>query len=195
MKKLQVEFQSNANGCGLQTFKQIKREHGCAIYQRIRKDGTTHCFEVFFVKVVPKGASLPDGSTVQESYEQYPGASAFGRFARCRKTLDQAEQRLTEIAAIKEEAAKEAIISSSDEKSDDAPKVKGKRGRKPVDTSKITIPQDKFDMDQLHVMNPHVSRGWLYVYLTQTLIPQGRAVAVESISGGRGKPRIIYKGV
>lgn len=82
MKELQKEFVMNADKCGNHTFTQVRREKNVALYRRDKVDtGRFQSCEVFFVKVVKAGSPLPGGGTVAEDYEQYPGASAFGRTA------------------------------------------------------------------------------------------------------------------
>ena len=82
MKKLQETFVMNADKCGNHNFTQIRRENGIALYRRNRvNDNRFHSFEVFIVRIVKAGASLPGGGSVVEDYEQYPGSSTFGRTA------------------------------------------------------------------------------------------------------------------
>jgi len=82
MKILEKTFVMNADKCGDHTFTQVRRENNVAAYRRNSvATGRFHTFEVFLIKVVKAGAPLPGGGTVAESYEQYPGASAFGRSA------------------------------------------------------------------------------------------------------------------
>jgi hypothetical protein len=116
MKKLQKEFTGNYDKVGMNKFVQIKKENNVAIYQRFNTDGTPRSYEVFIVKVVPKGAPLPNGKTVEESYEQYPGANAFGKTAYDCRTIEQAEERFEQLvikakesAEAKEEAAKTGV--------------------------------------------------------------------------------------
>ena len=72
----------NADKCGDHTFTQIRRERNVAAYRRNRVDnGFFQGIEVFLIKVVKAGAPLPGGGMVAEDYEQYPGASAFGKHA------------------------------------------------------------------------------------------------------------------
>lgn len=201
MKKLQEEFQSNADQCGLHTFKQVKRCANAALYQRIRKDGTTHSFEAFRVKVVKAGTKLPNGTLVQEDYESYPGKSSFGKHAYSCKTIAQAEMRYDEV--IKNQ---EPIDSSVEEEGEDGtPSVKtkpdtkisatkGTRGRKAIDRSTIKMPKkgEKFEVKGLHLMNEAMSFGFVYQHL-RSLLATGQAKVVDSISGGRGKPRLVYQ--
>ena len=82
MKQLEKTFVKNCDGYGNHTFTQIRREGIIAAYRRNRvKDGTPVGYEVFLIKTVKAGSPLPGGGMVAESYEQYPGAAAFGRHA------------------------------------------------------------------------------------------------------------------
>lgn len=82
MKILEKTFTMNADKCGNHTFTQVRREKNVAAYRRNAVDsGRFRGFEVFVVKVVKAGAPLPGGGVVAEDYEQYPGASSFGRSA------------------------------------------------------------------------------------------------------------------
>ena len=116
MKKLQKEFTGNYDKVGMNKFVQLRKENGVAMYERFNTDGTTRSYEVFIVKVVPKGAPLPNGKTVEESYEQYPGANAFGKTAYDCRTMAQAEERFDQLvikakesAEAKEEALKTGV--------------------------------------------------------------------------------------
>jgi hypothetical protein len=116
MKKLQKEFTGNYDKVGMNKFVQIRKENGVAMYERFNTDGTHRSYEVFIVKVVPKGAPLPNGKTVEESYEQYPGANAFGKTAYDCRSMAAAEERFDQLvikakdsAEAKEEAAKTGV--------------------------------------------------------------------------------------
>jgi len=191
MKKLQLKFQTNADGCGLQTFIQIKRNTNSALYSRQRADGSIHSYEVFKVRLVKKGAPLPGGLFVEEDYEAYPGKSAFGKTAYSCKTLDRAEIRYEELlkAKIDADAAEEADEDISHTKSSDA--SPGKRGRKAVDRSGLNIPKDKFTIKQLHLLNPNVSFALLYQHIRGLLNIEFKIVA--TLQGGRGKPTLVYE--
>lgn len=195
MKKLQVEFQSNVDQCGLHTFKQIKRTSNTAIYQRIRKDGSTHTFEAFKVKIVKAGSKLPGGNVVAEDYEAYPGKSAFGKYAYSCKDLEHAERRFDELLKSQivvdevEEDADDDVVSvkkNNTEKTDG----KGKRGRKAKDRKNLKFPKDKFTMKQLELLNPDFSFAFLYQHVRGLLNIEFKIV--ESLGGKRGKPTIVY---
>lgn len=196
MKKLQAEFQMNADMCGLHTFKQIKRTSNTAIYQRIRKDGTTHTFEVFKIKIVKAGTVFAKGATpVAEDYESYPGKSAFGKYAYSCKTLEHAERRFDELLKSQENID---TVDTDDVESEVVAKKdnsvvstgKGKRGRKAKPRSSIKIPKDKFTIKQLELLNPDVSFALLYQHVRGLLNIEFKIV--EMLRGKRGKPTIVY---
>lgn len=196
MKKLQLEFQSNVDQCGLHTFKQIQRCAGAAIYQRIRKDGTVHSYEAFKIKIVKAGSPLPNGTVVTEDYEQYPGKSLFGKTAYSCKDLANAERRYDELLKSQdveddEDATAGVVAAKVDiNTTSDSVTVKGKRGRKAKDRSNLKIPKDKFTMKQLELMNSDFSFAFLYQHVRALLNIEFKIV--ETLSGNRGKPTVVY---
>lgn len=196
MKKLQIEFQSNVDSTGLQTFKQIKRSDNTALYQRVRKDGSTHSFEAFKIKIIKAGTVFAKGAVpVAEDYESYPGKTAFGRFAYSCKDLLAAEQRYDQLVKsqivleeVEEDDEQEGAVP---EKSESGKEVAtGKRGRKAKDRSTLKFPKDKFTMKQLEIMNPDFSFAFLYQHVRALLNIDFKIVA--SVGGKRGKPTIVY---
>ncbi len=81
MKPLPTEFIRNADKTGNHRFLQLKKDGNFALYRREHMDGALFGFEVFSFKTIQAGAPLPGGGTVEETYESYPGAAAFGRTA------------------------------------------------------------------------------------------------------------------
>lgn len=186
MKKLQQEFTGNYDKVGMNKFVQLRKENGVAIYERFNTDHTHRSYEVFIVKTVPKGAPLPNGKVVEESYEQYPGANAFGKTAYDCRTLSQAEERFDELVIkVKNSAeAKEEAIKSGKPN-------KGKRG-----TSKKTVAlpekNSRFTMKLLSantglaqpVLFPIIKR-----WVRDGLIKVSGNIKPE---GGKGRPSIEY---
>jgi len=116
MKKLQKEFTGNYDKVGMNKFVQIRNENGVAMYQRFNTDGTPRSYEVFIIKTIPKGAPLPNGKVVEESYQAYPGSAQFGKTAFDCREIGQAEERFDQLvikakdsADAKEEAAKTGV--------------------------------------------------------------------------------------
>jgi hypothetical protein len=200
MKKLQVEFKSNVDLCGLHTFKQIKTNGIAAIYQRIRSDGTTHSFEAFKIKVVKAGAPLPNGTVVLEDYQPYPGKSVFGKTAFSCKDLVHAEIRYDEIcknqAYIDDDESSEVDDEGNavkTKRNDNIDAKKGRRGRKAKEV-KMPIPKtgEKFTMKMMMAESGEC-QPILYIRL-KMLIEQNKVVAVGEARepNTRGKAQIVY---
>jgi len=188
MKKLQKEFSGNYDKVGLNKFIQIRKENGVAVYERYNTDGTLRGYEVFIVKVVPKGAPLPNGKTVEESYEQYPGANAFGKTAYDCRTLDQVERRFDELV--------EKVKLSAEAKEEAEKTGKPNKGRRSNSAKKdVPIPSKgtKFNMKFL-VTNTGIDQPTLFPIVKRWeatgLI---RAVGTVKAEGGKGRPSIQYE--
>ena len=185
MKKLEKEFTGNYDRVGMNRFVQLRKENGVAIYERFNTDDTHRSYEVFIVKVVPKGAPLPNGKVVEESYEQYPGANAFGKTAYDCRTLAQAEERFDQLVQkVKDSAeAKEEAIKSGKPN-------KGKRGTKiklDMTLNKGTKFTAKFLMSVLGVTQP----------VLFPIIKQWEKDGVIKVNGyvkteGKGRPSTEY---
>lgn len=198
MKKLEVEFQMNADNTGLQTFKQIKRTDKVAMYHRIRKDGTTHGYEVFEVKVVKAGTVYAKGAPpTKEDAESYTGAQKKNwHNAYYCKTLEQAEKRYDElVVAIKNRSTKTVDVAIDD---DDVPEetVKssgGKRGRKAKEI-KMPIPKkgERFTMKRLMMWSGE-SQPNLYNRL-KVMIEMGLVAIAGEVREAhtRGKAQVLY---
>ena len=188
MKKLQKEFTGNFDRVGNTKFIQRKKENGVAIYERQNMDGTFRSYEVFIVKVVPKGTALPGGNTVQETYEQYPGCAAFGKTAYDCKTIDQAEKRFDELV--------KKVKDSNDAKEESIKTGKPiRRGRKasPKINVKMTLNKgSKFTISMLSTytgMDSVFIRKAVKQWLIDGVISVTGSVKSES---GRGKPANEY---
>lgn len=74
---------------------QITRSDRAAIYarSRVNEPDTIHGYEVFLIKTIEAGSPLPGGKTVAETYESYPGSTAFGKTAWFYPTEETARRR------------------------------------------------------------------------------------------------------
>lgn len=98
MKTLEKQFVMNADKCGNHTFTQVRRQGNVCLYRRDRvTNGSLFGFEVFLTKTVKAGSPLPGGGTVAEDYEQYPGASSFGRSAWNTNSEKRADELFAEL--------------------------------------------------------------------------------------------------
>ena len=167
MKKLQKEFTGNYDKVGMNKFVQLRKENGVAMYQRFNTDGSPRSYEVFIVKVIPKGAPLPNGKTVEESYESYPGSA-----------------QLVEKVKISAEAKEESIKTG-----------KPNKGRRISSNKKtVSIPSKgtkfttKFLVTNTGIAQPilfPIIKNWEKSGLIQ-------AVGTVKAEGGKGRPAIEY---
>lgn len=189
MKKLENQFTMNADKVGDNIFTQIKREGKVAIYKRSRLNGEVKSYEVFIIKTVEKGAPLPNGKTVEETYESYPGAASFGKTAYDCKTLDSAEERFVELMVkVKnsDDAKKEAIKTGKPVR----------RGRKAsVNKKVVPVPakNSKFTMKMM-VSDTGEKRANLYI-IVQKWIANGlvRVVGTQRKEGQRSRSEVVYE--
>lgn len=173
MKKIPTQFEKNANETGVHLFVQRYQEvfstgKTCYIYERVwvggPQKGRSFAFEVFIPTVKKAGTyKLPDGGTIsyEEDFEEYPGATKFGRSAACCKTMAHAMGRL-------EEWKKNAdlIVEASDEEEKDEvseydPTVK-RRGRPRKARPAFVLPTGNFSVQQLADSN---STTYINAYL------------------------------
>lgn len=188
MKKLQKEFTGNFDRVGNTKFIQIKKENGVAIYERQNMDGTFRSYEVFIVKVVPKGTALPGGNTVQETYEQYPGCAAFGKTAYDCKTIDQAEKRFDELV--------KKVKDSNDAKEESIKTGKPvRRGRKASPKVNVKMTLNKGSKFTISMLSTYTGMDSMFI---RKAVKQWLIDGVISVTGnvknesGRGKPCTEY---
>ena len=188
MKKLEKEFTGNYDRVGMNRFVQLRKENGVAMYERFNTDDTHRSYEVFIVKVVPKGAPLPNGKVVEESYEQYPGANAFGKTAYDCRSLAQAEERFDQLVQkVKDSAdAKEEAVKSG---------KPVKRGRKASVKMDVKMSLNKGTKFTISMLSTYTGVDTVYIrkavneWLSSGVITISGVVKSES---GRGKPSTEY---
>lgn len=188
MKKLQKEFTGNFDRVGNTKFIQRKKENGVAMYERQNMDGTFRSYEVFIVKVVPKGTALPGGNTVQETYEQYPGCAAFGKTAYDCKTIDQAEKRFDELV--------KKVKDSNDAKEESIKTGKPiRRGRKASPKINVKMTLNKGSKFTISMLSTYTGVDSMFI---RKAVKQWLIDGVISVTGsvksesGRGKPANEY---
>jgi len=103
MIKLETEFVSSAGGFGSNplAYKQLKRTDTVAIYERSHEDGRVLDFEVFIIKIDPKGkvSTFPNGTIkiLEDDTEHYPTICQWGHIAWSSPTLEEALKRFENI--------------------------------------------------------------------------------------------------
>jgi hypothetical protein len=177
MKSLSTEFTCNADKCGEQVFRQMRRSDGVAMYQRIRPDGGIKGYEVFIIKTIKAGTALPGGKSVAEDYEQYPGAAQWGKTAWSPGSEAAADEKF--------DALVKRLRSEVGQ-----PK---RRGRKATAATTFVVPSGKFTMRML-IEQTGMTQPVLYIRL-QKLIKDGKVVEVDRVrtETGRGRLAVVYQ--
>ena len=179
----------NADKCGNHTFTQIRREGNIAAYRRNRvTDGSVHSYEVFIVKTVKAGTALPGGGTVAEDYEQYPGASAFGRHAWSISWGPGAEARVNRKV---EELVKGAVpvVEIEGEETEIVPIVRV--GGKSKERRALNWPSQPFSQKELAAFNGIVNYKEVYTDL-QIGLASGFLVKGDKVDSVRGKKKQLF---
>ena len=176
MKILSTEFTMNADKCGNEVFRQMRKSDGVAMYQRIRTGGR-YGYEVFIIKTIKAGTALPGGKSVAEDYEQYPGAAQWGKTAWSPGSRGAANAKF--------DALVKRLRSEVGQ-----PK---RRGRKATAATTFVVPVGKFTMKML-IEQTGMTQPVLYVRL-QKLIKEGKVVEVDRVrtETGRGRLAVVYQ--
>ncbi len=163
------EFETNANQTGMQQFrlhKQAVLPNGKNIYIYIRtycegdKLGKLFGVEVVIPNIKKAGTyPLPGGKTItySEDFEEYPGASLFGKKAWFYQNIEMAEKQF-------EILRKEVIEDDTDEEQkpntavvDDAAlaptPTPGRRGRPKVERPPLNLPDGEFSIKEVAEKN------------------------------------------
>lgn len=100
MIKLETNFTSGDNGYsqapGPLNYKQLARTASVAIYQRFYADGRSKDWEVFRIKIKPKGSKIFELIT-EDDQETYPGGSQFGKNAWSYSNQSRAQSKYDEL--------------------------------------------------------------------------------------------------
>jgi hypothetical protein len=172
MKLLEPEFIRNADHCGDHKFVQLKKENGFALYCRYRMNGDVFGYEMFKIKVVKAGSSLPGGGTVEEDYEVYPTKHAFGKSASY-----YSKSNIKDIYSAYERFVRTFQSQSENENSDSHIDFK--------------IPDGLFSIKTLVTLNSPKTYLDCYQYVKEEL---GKSIEfVKKEFQGRGKPASMYK--
>jgi hypothetical protein len=192
MKQLEQTFVKNCDGCGNHTFTQIRREGNIAAYRRNRvSDGSIHTYEVFLVKTVKAGSKLPGGGIVAEDYEQYPGASAFGRHAWSISWGPGGLKRVNDLVDSLLKGKEEILPVVEGEEMETVPVLRVSKG---APRRKLDFPSVPFTQKQLAAHNHIDNYKEVYTDLQRflsdgTLVKGGK---MEKTDGARGKSAQLF---
>lgn len=200
MKEIELEFVTNANKTGDMTFKRVKQgvtpngKH-VYIYSRTKMDGTLFTYEVIVPNVKKAGTyPLPGGKTITytEDFEEYPGASVFGRIAWEFHQWAASEAKFNLLTAVAvpdiEEETKTAPTVSVNEPL--APKHRGRqKGPRPA----LTMPVGEFSTNELAEQNK-VDYPVAALFIREALDKTIRYVRCEQ-RNARGKKTNLYTAI
>lgn len=193
MIKLQTEFVSGNGGFSQNplTYKQLKRTETVALYER-SFEGKVKDYEVFRIKVLPKGAQIFNAVN-PDDLEQYPGASSFGKWAWSISSLKRAEEVFEELTRTPEQIAADEAAEETEEQAEiattsDAPKRRGRvAGPKPT----IIIPAIEFTVGELAEQN-HVQYPIAFLFVQEAVKGGSVKFIREERRHAKGKASKIY---
>jgi hypothetical protein len=206
MKQLKATFESNRDKCGKDRWAQVRRSDHNALYRREDLDGKIKAHEVFKIKVIKAGAPLPGGGVVEETYESYPGAQAFGKSAWYyggEFGYVAALKRYKELEANSMHLDTDPNDPDSDEDEGDEGDAEvpnqvtpsGKRGRTAKVRAEVVYPATpQWTVKDLLALNPDWEQPTLSVYIRDK-IEAGEIKLVgqvEKLPGQKGKSANIY---
>lgn len=192
MKSLELEFETNANGTGLQLFQQVEKgltpsNKSIYIYKRVYttgdQTGNIFGYEVVMPSIKKAGTyNLPpkgSGKTItyEEDFEEYPGASLFGKVAWFFPNFELAKSRFESLKLVKELKPKV---------------VKVKKIRKTINRDGWFAPEGEFSVNEIAEKN-----NINYTLANQFVIQELKAGRIEKTRKERrnlrGKETQLYK--
>lgn len=177
---------------------QVKRSQHNALYQVAEeKTGRVTGFEVFKIRVLPKGTKVFDTVTADDE-EKYPTAEQFGRTAWFAGSLVQAERIYNKLEAggnpggVDEPNPTSPVADAPEP--DVKPVVKRGRGRPPKGGNPtIKLPKGEFKMQDVADLN---SMGKANVYIiVREFIAEGKVKETRRVPSVRGRPTVMYEEV
>lgn len=176
MIQIEVEFVSGDGGYsappGPLTYKQIKRSEKVALYQRFYADGKPKDFEVFIIKVDPKGKiqKFPGGvtKTVEDDTEKYPATGQFGKIAWSLRDLNEANNRFDQLC-------KQADTPEEEEE----------------ESKDLTIPLGEFTIGELAEKNS-VNYATAFLFIKDAVEKKTVIFLREERRASKGKPSRIF---
>lgn len=192
MKILEKTFEMNADKCGNHTFTQVRREGNVCMYRRNRvTNNRLHSVEVFLAKVIKAGAKLPGGGVVMEDYEQYPGASMFGRSAWSTGTVESGTLIFSRL--LKKQSAVADEDTTADV-SDETEIVNVMRVVKPQgERRKLNFPSGPFTQKELASFNGIDNYKEVYTDLQRGLANGTLKISVQTKEVTRGRAAKMFE--
>lgn len=166
----------------------IKRSVKHAIFERKDKHGTIVGYEVFRIKIIPKGTEIY-GTITEDDAENYPSQGSFGKTAWFVATLTRANELFTQLES-------ELVTLSFDDENESAEiqYAPVKRGRKKVNRTPLVYPVGEFSVKCLAEHNK-VDYSVAFVMMKEDIEKHAVQFVREQHLGGRGKPTKFFKAI
>jgi hypothetical protein len=202
IKPLETEFTLNADKSGDNVFRQVKRSDLAAIYSREKTGFKPHEWEVFQIR---KAGGVKIFERYYDPYEQYPGASAFGKTAWSVNSLERAEQIYESLNKGIKPCYMEVEIESVEPGKPSTPgkpakvrKIKARVMRQKISNfPPVKWPKGEWSMKQIAAINAAPwTKPRLYT-LIQGFLEAGavKEMARRSTPGQRGRATVFYSKV
>lgn len=172
---------------------QIKRSLHNAIYRvSDHKTGKATGFEVFKIRILPKGTRIFDTVTTDDE-EKYPTGEQFGHTAWYAASQSQAEKIFDTLEAEKhlgESTVNPSECVSPEPKTNSDTAVHKNCSLKGIS---IKLPNGEFKMQDVAELN-NMGKANVYV-IVQEFIASGKVRETRRVSQGRGRPTVMYQEV
>jgi hypothetical protein len=205
LEKDSPEFETNANATGVMQFSCVKRGvnpqgKSVYIYKRMYtkgdQAGKVFGFEAFIPLIKKAGKyklPTPPGEEQKwieytEDFEEYPGASRFGKGAFFCSNLAHAETRFQDLMGT---TVEDTDTPDEPEKEISEPKHTG-RGRPKVERPPLNLPKGEFSVKELAEQNK------VEYYVAQTFVKEMETAGLvirtkEERRAARGKPTQLFQ--
>jgi len=215
MIKLEVRFMSGDGGFSANPliYTQLKRTDKVAIYQRSKQNGIPYDYEVFLIKVKPKGTVIFN-KVVQDDTEQYPSTAQFGRVAWAFNDIGLAMAKFHELTQQTESDNNTYTSDGSDDggiviepstrnpdpepSPEDAPVIgqptNNNSNEKPYKGPTLLIPTGEFSTKQLAEYN-NVQYVTAFLFRKELIRTGKIQFKRKQKAAGKGKPTDIFVAV
>jgi hypothetical protein len=171
-----------------QTLTQVKRSVKNAIYKVTDSTGIVKGYEVFRIKVVPKGTDIY-GTILEDDQENYPAKGSFSKTAWYIASLDRAIKRFEELESDSPLNQNDHPEDSTSENESTPPNIKR---RKRIERAPLVFPAIEFTMQDLATLNKieyHTAANMFKEANVNSRFVISRKVKSAT---GRGKPTNVY---
>ena len=197
MIQLATSFVSGEGGFSQNplTYTQLKRSDKAAVYSRSR-DGKVCDYEVFLIKIDPKGKTFkfPNGviKTLEDDTEKYPSSSQFGRIAWSYTSLGMANHRFHELTHGKVKEEPDSEEESSSDPVAETPHKEITKENKPYSGGDLLIPVGEFSTQELADKN-NVAYVNAYLFVKDQERKGKVKFSRKERRNAKGKPTTLFQ--